>query len=51
MEFEFNKDYEVIKYRIKQITNPDGNSTPTDILVPKGTEYTTYFFKNKKNRK
>ena len=33
-------DYEVIKYRIKQITNPDGNSTPTDILVPKGTEYT-----------
>ena len=33
-------EYEVIKYRIKQITNPDGNSTPTDILVPKGTEYT-----------
>lgn len=30
--------YDVIKYRIKQVTNPD-NSTPTDILVPKGTTW------------
>jgi len=33
-------EYEVIKYRIKQVTNPDGNSTPMDVLVPKGTSYT-----------
>lgn len=33
-------EYEVIKYRVKQITNPDGNSTPMDVLVPKGTTYT-----------
>lgn len=33
-------EYEVIKYRVRQVTNPDGNSTPMDVLVPKGTTYT-----------